>query len=100
MVISHEIRPWRITKSAGALGGPDIRKAVEKIFTLGGAALPISERTIMGENQLADLERMFARRRGWNPDDPEADPRGPFLRASHSKTIVFYDGYCDMDEPF
>ena len=34
----HEIRPWRITKSAQVLsGGPDIRKAVEKIFTLGGA---------------------------------------------------------------
>jgi hypothetical protein len=30
--IIHEIRPWRITKSADPLGGPEIRKALEKIF--------------------------------------------------------------------
>ena len=96
----HEIRPWRIAKTDGALGGPDIRKAIEKIFTLGGAALPISERTIIGENQLADLERMFARRCGWNPDDPRADPRGGFFRSSVSKTIEIYNGYTDTDEPF
>ena len=34
----HEIRPWRIIKSGGGIfGGPDFRKAIEKIFTLGGA---------------------------------------------------------------
>jgi hypothetical protein len=36
--IIHEIRPWRITKSADPLGGPEIRKALEKIFTLDGTA--------------------------------------------------------------
>ena len=36
--IIHEIRPWRITKSADPLGGTEIRKALEKIFTLDGTA--------------------------------------------------------------
>ena len=60
--------------------------------------MPISEHTIMGENQIADLERMFARRCGWNPDDPRADPRRTGIRVS--KTINFYNGYTDVDEPF
>jgi hypothetical protein len=89
----HEIRPWLIRRQPN-LGGGEVRQAVEQIFTLGGAPLPVSERTMLGESQLAELERMFARRLGWPPDicnDPRANPRAE-LRAAVSKTLVIRDG--------
>jgi len=97
----HEIRPWQIRKVPGGLGD-NVRATVEGIFSLGGSPLPIGERTILGERQMASLERMFARRLGWGPDicdDPRANPRAD--AAAHvSKTIVVNDGYTDVDEGF
>jgi hypothetical protein len=90
----HEIRPWLIRRGP-ALGGPRVRQVVESIFTLGGAPLPIGERTILGEQQLADLERTFVRRLGWAPDNCD-DPRStPYMRSSRlsSLTMVLYNGY-------
>ena len=92
----YEIRPWKM--SVGTLVNSEFRQAVERIFTLGGAPLPVGERTILGEKQLTELSRMFARRRGWNPDDPCSDPRAAGCPGSH--TIVVSDGYCDVDECF
>jgi hypothetical protein len=93
----HEIRPWYITK--GPMGGSQFRQAVEKIFTLGGT-LPVGANTILGENRLAGLERAFARRLGWDPDDPRTDPRGEMRLSAASATYVLNDGYCDTDCAF
>jgi hypothetical protein len=90
----HEIRPWQIRKREGSLGTREVRQATERIFTLGGAPLPIGERTMLSEVHMAELERMLTRRLGWNPncDDPRENPRMDF-RSAVSKTIVVMDGY-------
>jgi hypothetical protein len=89
----YEIRPWLIRRQP--VLGVEIRQEVEKVFTLGGSPLPIGEQTTLGEKQMAELERMFARRLGWDPDicnDPRANVRAN-MRAAGSKTIVLYDGF-------
>ncbi|MDQ3910256.1 MAG: hypothetical protein M3305_00400 [Actinomycetota bacterium] len=99
----HEIRPWQISKQPGGLGGGGFRQTVERVFTLGGSPLPIGERTMLGENQMAALERTFSRRLGWDPDDICNDPRAVermMRRSAVSKTIVVNDGYTDVDDPF
>jgi len=92
----HEIRPWRVQKHAGQFG-PRVKEAISSIFTLGGNPLPVSERTMLGEAQLADLERIFARRIGWSPDYvPSANLDGvqTTLRSrGGSSTIVVNNGY-------
>jgi hypothetical protein len=98
----HEIRPWLLKKEIGGFGGSDFRKALEKVFTLGGAPLPVSDRTMLGERQIAELERMFARRLGWDPNDPCTNPIAPD-GGTVSKTITCYDepdckhGFTDTD---
>jgi hypothetical protein len=61
----QEIGPWQIRR--GELGS-EARTIRQKVFTLGGAPLPISERSVLGEFQLKELERHFARRIGWLRD--------------------------------
>jgi hypothetical protein len=91
----HEIRPWLVRK--GELGS-EARAALQKVFTLGGAPLPITERSLAGESQMKQLERHFARRVGWSRDyDPARDLSRAPIRASYSHTINIYDGYCDAD---
>jgi hypothetical protein len=87
----QEIRPWRICKEKQALGA-QARQALEKVFTLGGAPLPIGEHTTIGETMLRDIERTFVRRLGWHPDpnDPRADYST--YRAG-SWTMVYGNGY-------
>ena len=87
----QEIRPWRVHEEKKALGA-QVREAMEKVFTLGGAPVPIGEHTTLGEAKLAEIERTFVRRLGWHPDpnDPAADYST--LRAS-SWTMVHFDGY-------
>jgi hypothetical protein len=87
----QEIRPWRMHKEKRALGS-QVGEAIDKIFTLGGASLPVGEHTTLGEAKLREIERMFVRRIGWHPDpnDPAADYSA--LRAG-SWTMVHFDGY-------
>src|SRR5215218_8713806 len=56
----QEIRPWRIQEEKKALGA-QVREAMEKVFSLGGAPLPIGEHTALGEAKLAEIERTFVR---------------------------------------
>jgi len=86
----QEIRPWRVEQQHSGLTGSQVRQAIDEIFTLGGAPLPIGERTAIGEKRLAELERRFQRRLGWDPDSvPETH--------SPTGTYVLRDGYCDAD---
>lgn len=96
----YELRPWTIKKEPGGLGGNEVKQNMDKIFSIGGAPLPVSEQTFIGESQVAELERMFSRRLGWVPEDLADDPRlNPVGQVSQtvSKTIVLDDGYCDTD---
>jgi hypothetical protein len=95
----HEIRPWQVRR--GDLGGSKACSIIDKIFTLGGAPLPVSDRSLIGESRMKQLERYFARRIGWSPDyDPAADLSRLPIRPSYSKTINIYDGYTDVDATF
>lgn len=96
--IISEIRPWQIKKVAGGMGDSQFRQGFERIFTLGGGKLPIGENTLLSESMMAKLERMFARRLGWNPDDPCTDPHA--FSKTCSKTIEVEDGFTDYDESF
>lgn len=87
----EEIRPWRIHRHAGYFPRPKVREAIQRIFTLGGAGLPVSDRTMLGEAQMAQLERSFARRIGWAP--VQQTPGFPLIRGSQSMTTVLYNGY-------
>ncbi len=79
----HEVRPWRIDRGGGGIGQDrTTRMVVDSIFTLGGDAAPVTDRTRLGERALSRLERAFARRLGWNPEGcpgggPEGPPRDP-----------------------
>jgi hypothetical protein len=87
----QEIRPWRICKEKKALGS-QVRHVLEKVFTLGGASLPIGEHTKIGEAMLRDIEHAFVRRLGWHPDPN--DPRADY--STHrigSWTMVYGNGY-------
>jgi|GEM_PF-5226668 len=96
----YELRPWTIKKVPGGLGGSEVKQNMDKIFSLGGAPLPVSEQTYIGESQVAELERMFSRRIGWVPedlaDDPRLNPVGQVMQTV-SKTLVLNDGFCDTD---
>jgi hypothetical protein len=89
----HEIRPWLIRRQPAF--GPNIRQVVESIFTLGGTPLPVGEHTLLGEQQMAELARTFARRLGWPPDNCGNPDVTPHMRLSSpvSATMVLYDGY-------
>jgi hypothetical protein len=66
----YEIRPWVMQTSDGGLFRRNVRRKVESIFSLGGPGLPVTQQTFVGENQVAALERTFARRLGWDPRLP------------------------------
>jgi hypothetical protein len=87
----HEIRPWQVRRSPS--GGSDPRQVVEQIFSLGGD-VPGGDVGSIGDSQLAELERAFARRLGF-PATPGA--RGAdwaaMRRSSSSGTLVLADGY-------
>jgi hypothetical protein len=88
----QEIRPWRINKHAGHLG-EKLGEIVDKVFSLGGAPPPMTARTVLGEAQLAQIERAYARRIGWSPDyQPSAD-LDQTMRSSASEVIVVNNGY-------
>ena len=91
----YEIRPWQV---GHVEIGHKASEVVDKVFTLGGAPLPVSERSVVGENQLRLLERHFARRIGWAPDYvPGANPDSTPRHSCYSGTWVLYNGYCDVD---
>jgi hypothetical protein len=95
-----EIRPWTMSRTPGGMG-PEARKVVDRVFSLGGAPLPIGPSGIAGEEHMAELERNFSRRLGWNPSDPCTSPVAHGDTVSHvSKTIVVNDGYTDVDDGF
>jgi hypothetical protein len=62
----HEIHPYRIQKGGDPLEVRMRRQALQKIFSLEGGSLPTTERTIIGERQLALLEELMGRRLGWD----------------------------------
>jgi hypothetical protein len=87
----QEIRPWTMHAEKKPPGA-QLRRALEKVFALGGAPQPIGEHTILGEAKLAALERTFVRRLGWHPDPN--DPRSDYsLDFPSSWTMVHFNGY-------
>jgi hypothetical protein len=94
----YEIRPWKMIREHAG----DAERAIEAVFSLGGEPLPATDSTELGSNQIAELERHFARRLGWTVnEDPANDSKVMRRRPrSVSKTEVVNDGYCDQDEGF
>jgi hypothetical protein len=64
----YEIRSWTIRKGGDPIEAKLRREVIQRIFTLDAGELPITERTKLGERQLAALEEMMGRRLGWDPD--------------------------------
>lgn len=64
----HEIRPWRIRKGGDPINNKLQREAIKKIFSLDAGNLPVTDRTQIGETQLARLEELLGRRLGWSTD--------------------------------
>ena len=62
----HEIHPYQIRKGGDPLEVRMRRQALQNIFSLEGGSLPTTERTIIGERQLALLEELMGRRLGWD----------------------------------
>jgi hypothetical protein len=88
----QEVRPWRIRRHLSSPGHSELSEAVQNVFTLGGAPLPIGEQTIKGEHQIVELERLFVRRMGWPDLNDSRALRGARPRVV-SMTQVLYDGY-------
>lgn len=63
----HELRPWRIRKGGDPIDAKLRREAIKRVFSLDGGDLPTTEKTAIGEQQLAMLEEVVGRRLGWDP---------------------------------
>jgi hypothetical protein len=104
--VVHEIRPWRMHVPKDDLFHRNVRRTVDSIFTLGGDGLPVGEHTVVGENQLAALERAFSRQLGWDPRDPCTSPvaaGGVAQSGSHTINCTgggCWWGSCDSDPGF
>lgn len=88
----HEIRPWKMLSPGDGLFQRNVGRKMDEVFTLGGDIQPSVSG--LGANQLAAIERAFARQLGWDPRDPCTNPVASDGGNTSTATIVCSGGEC------